>query len=62
MDTQAIEVAKADGRKQRIARGVLLWEVFCFVLLLVTAVVAGRFFVVSLSRALVEGIASGIAR
>jgi hypothetical protein len=62
VDTQVIETAKAEGRNQRIARGILLWEVFSFVFLLVTAAVAGRFFIVSLSRALVEGIASGVTR
>ena len=61
MDTQIIEVAKTGGGRQRIGMSLVLWELVCFALLLVTAAVAGRYFIVSISRALVEGLAAGIA-
>ena len=58
MDTQALEIAeKARGDRRKTA-GLLAGEALFFLILVAVAAYAGRSFIVSLSRALVEGLTS----
>jgi hypothetical protein len=58
LETQVLDIAEKAQGSRRKAAGLLLGEVLFFLVMVAVAAYAGRSFVVSLSRALVEGLTS----